>query len=258
MEPNFDAAYFRHGFFKNNVIAMHLLGRYIAGYGGKVPPPYSRYYMGGENDVRGFDIWSIGPWGYIPTEQSVPVYNSDGSQRVQQIVQNGKVSSIPVTQNVPGYTTIFPGGDTQGVFNFEYRIPIFGPVTLTPFFDAGLNRITRASQLGLSQDRINTLNAEFPQANFSARAVIAGATQAIRSSTGIELDVIMPVVNAPFRVYWAYNPNTVQTNLQAPLAVDRSSFPNDATYNAAIPALQQSYPFNERRSTFRFTIGRTF
>jgi outer membrane protein insertion porin family len=258
MEPNFDAAYFRHGFFKNNVIAMHLLGRYIAGYGGKVPPPYSRFYMGGENDVRGFDIWSIGPWGYIPTEQSVQVYNSDGSARVQQIVQKGQVTSIPVRQTVPGYTTIFPGGDTQGVFNFEYRIPIFGPVTLTPFFDAGLNRITRASQLGLAQSRIDTLNAEFPQANFRGRAVIAGATQAMRSSTGLELDVIMPVVNAPFRVYWAYNPNTVQTLLQAPLAVDRSSFPNDATYSIAIPGLQQSYPFNERRSTFRFTIGRTF
>jgi hypothetical protein len=40
--------------------------------------------------------------------------------------------------------------------------------------------------------------------------------------------------------------------------VDRSSFPNAATYNLAIPALQQAFPFNERQSTFRFTIGRTF
>jgi outer membrane protein insertion porin family len=257
-EPQFDAAYFHHGYWRNNVIAMHLLGRYIAGYGGKVAPPFSRYYMGGENDVRGFDIWSIGPFAYIPTQQAVPVYNNDGTGRVQQVIQNGQVTSLPVTMTVPAYTTIFPGGDTQGVFNFEYRIPIFGPVTLTPFFDAGLNRITRASQLGLNQGRVDTLNAIFPQSDFNARAVIAGATQAIRTSTGIELDVIMPVVNAPFRVYWAYNPNIVQTMLAAPLAVDRSSFPNAATYNLAIPALQQAFPFNERQSTFRFTIGRTF
>ena len=44
-----------------------------------MPPPYSRYYMGGENDVRGFDIWSISPAAYIPTTQTVPVYNNDGT-----------------------------------------------------------------------------------------------------------------------------------------------------------------------------------
>jgi outer membrane protein insertion porin family len=162
---------------------------------------------------------------------------------------------------IPAYTTIFPGGDTSGVFNFEYRIPIFGPVTLAPFFDAGLNRITRASQLGLNQDRVNQLNAIFPQSDFKARAVIAGATQAIRTSTGIELQVIMPVVNAPFRIYWAYNPNIVQTILQPPIAADRSMFPNDTTYQQAIygpTGVGQAYPYFERHSTFRFTIGRTF
>jgi len=29
--------------------------------GGKEVPPYSRFYMGGENDVRGFDLRSISP-----------------------------------------------------------------------------------------------------------------------------------------------------------------------------------------------------
>jgi outer membrane protein insertion porin family len=261
LEPTFDAAYFHRGYWRRNVIAMHLYGRYIAGYNGRVAPPYSRYYMGGENDIRGFDIWSISPAAYIPTSASVPVYNSDGTQRVQQIVQNGQVTTTPVQMQIPAYTTIFPGGDTSGVFNFEYRIPIFGPVTLAPFFDAGLNRITRASQLGLNQDRVNQLNAIFPQSDFKARAVIAGATQAIRTSTGIELQVIMPVVNAPFRIYWAYNPNIVQTILQPPIAADRSMFPNDTTYQQAIygpTGVGQAYPYFERHSTFRFTIGRTF
>jgi outer membrane protein insertion porin family len=258
MEPNFDAAYFRRGLWKNHVIGMHLYGRYIAGYGGRVAPPYSRYYMGGENDVRGFDIWSISPAAYIPTTQTVSVLNADGTARVQQVIQNGVVSTVPVTQQIPAYTTIFPGGDTSGVFNFEYRIPIFGPVALAPFFDAGLNRITRASQLGLNQGRVDQLNAMFPQSDFRARAIIAGATQAIRSSTGIELQVIMPVVNAPFRVYWAYNPSIVQTNLQPPIVADRSYFPNAESYNNALATFGRSYPYNERRSTFRFTIGRTF
>ncbi len=256
-EPTFDAAYFRRSL-RRNVIAMHLYGRYIAGYNGRVAPPYSRYFMGGENDVRGFDIWSISPIAYLPTTQTVNVYNPNGTQRLQQIVSNGQVTSIGATIQVPGYTPIVPGGDTAGVFNFEYRIPIFGPVTLAPFFDAGLNRITRASQLGLNPDRVNQLNALFPQSDFNARAVISGATQAIRTSTGLELQVIMPVVNAPFRVYWAYNPNIVQTYLQPPTVADRSYFPNDYTYNQALATLGQRTPYFEKHSTFRFTIGRTF
>jgi outer membrane protein insertion porin family len=258
LEPSFDAAYFRHGFWGKNVIAMHLYGRYIAGYSDKVPPPYSRFYIGGENDVRGFDIWSISPAAYLPTVQTTNVYNSDGTQRVQQIVQNGKVTTIPVTMQIPAYTTIFPGGDTSAVSNLEYRIPIFGPVTLAPFFDAGLNRISHPSQLGLNQDRVNQLNAMFPQTDFNPQAIIAGSTQKIRTSTGIELQVIMPVVNAPFRLYWAYNPTIVETVIQPPVVADRSYFPNAATYNSAVLLYGQAYPYRERRSTFRFTIGRTF
>ncbi len=30
-------------------------------------PPFSRFYMGGENDIRGFDIRSISPVTFIPT-----------------------------------------------------------------------------------------------------------------------------------------------------------------------------------------------
>jgi outer membrane protein insertion porin family len=102
------------------------------------------------------------------------------------------------------------------------------------------------------------LNGIFPQSDFRARAIIAGATQAIRSSTGIEFQVIMPVVNAPFRLYWAYNPNIVRTTLQPPIVADRTMFPNDITYNNAVALFGQAYSYPERRSTFRFTIGRTF
>ena len=47
----------------------------------------------------------------------------------------------PVSKAVASYQLVTPGGDTALVANFEYRIPIFGPVTLAAFFDAGLNRI---------------------------------------------------------------------------------------------------------------------
>jgi outer membrane protein insertion porin family len=77
-------------------------------------------------------------------------------------------------------------------------------------------------------------------------------------SVGLELQVLMPVVNAPFRVYWAYNPLVVDTNLQPPIVADRSLFPNNVTYQSALQAFGQSYPFDEQRHLFRFTIGRTF
>ena len=98
----------------------------------------------------------------------------------------------------------------------------------------------------------------FPEAAFPNRAVIAPGTQVPRMSTGLELQVLMPVVNAPFRVYWAYNPLRVEENLQPPIVADRSYFPNAATFANAIAHFGQQVPFFERASTFRFTIGRTF
>jgi outer membrane protein insertion porin family len=258
MEPTIDAKYFRAGFKKGHVIGMHALGRFVTGYGGRVAPPFNRFYMGGENDIRGFDIWGISPMAYVPSEASVNVFNNDGTQRVQKVIIDGQQAFVPVTQRIPVYQLIFPGGDTQVVTNVEYRIPIVGPVILAAFFDAGLNKISRPGQLALRPERVAELNGIFPQAGFNGRAAIAPGTQDIRTSTGLELQVIMPVVNAPFRIYWAYNPNIVQTFLQPPVVADRSLFPNQVTFLNSVAAFGQASPFFERKSTFRFSIGRTF
>ena len=259
IEPTMDLKYFRSGLFKGHVIGMHGLARFVSGFGGRVAPPFNRFYMGGENDVRGFDIWGISPMAYIPSEATVDVLNNDGSARTQRVVApDGSVAQIPVRQQIPIYQLIFPGGDTQVVTNFEYRVPLFGPVILAGFFDAGVNRISRPGQLTLNPSRITELNSIFPQAGFDGRARIAGGTQNIRTSTGIELQVMMPVVNAPFRLYWAYNPNIVQEWLQPPVVADRSLFPNQATFLRSVALWGQASPFFERRTTFRFSIGRTF
>jgi outer membrane protein insertion porin family len=110
----------------------------------------------------------------------------------------------------------------------------------------------------LNPDRVATLNAQFPEAAFPPRAVVAAGTQAIRMSTGLELQVLMPVVNAPFRIYWAYNPLRVDQYLQPPIVADRSYFPNAATFANALATFGLPQPFFEKASTFRFTIGRTF
>jgi outer membrane protein insertion porin family len=240
------------------VLAFHLLASTITGYGGKVAPPFSRTFIGGENDVRGFDFYSISPIGFIPSSASIAQLNPDGTQRTQKVLVNGVLTPQPVSLAVPTYQIITPGGDTHAVFNFEYRIPIVGPITLVPFFDAGMNRILYTNQLTVNPGQIANLDAQFPQAAYSNKVKLAPGTQATRISTGLELDVVLPIVQAPFRIYWAYNPTIVRQNLQPPVVVDRSMFPNNATFLQAIQNYGQAYPLFEKHSTFRFTIGKTF
>ena len=54
---------------------------------------------------------------------------------------NGNPTFTTVSNKIPSYQVVTPGGDTSLVANFEYRVPIFGPVTLAAFFDAGMNRL---------------------------------------------------------------------------------------------------------------------
>ena len=258
VEPSISSTYFRSGFRKGHVIGMRGLARLVTGYGGKVAPPFDRIYMGGENDVRGFEIWGISPIAFVPSSASVNVLNDDGSARMQKVINNGVESFTPVIQTIPIYQLVFPGGDTQVVTNVEYRVPIVGPVTLAAFFDAGVNRISLTNQLTMLPQRVDELNSLFPQAGFNGKAVIAGGTQKIRTSTGLELQIMMPVVNAPFRLYWAYNPTIVQEFLQPPIVADRSFFPNNATFLSSVAAFGRAAPFFERRTAFRFTISRTF
>ena len=261
IQPAFDFKYFKRApWHKTHILAFHATTSIISGYGGKEIPPFSRTFIGGEQDVRGFEIWGITPIAYIASSTSVPVYNTDGTPRTQRVVSGGLLTSVPVSMTVPSYQLITPGGDWQSVGNFEYRIPIAGPVTLAIFADAGVNRILQPNQLHMDPGRVNDLNLSFPQAGFTGKVQIAPGTEKVRASTGLEIQVLLPVVNAPFRVYFAYNPLRVVENLIPPIVADRASFPNNATFLNAIQnsGLGQIYPFDERRTMFRFTVGRTF
>jgi len=259
IHPTFDGQYYhRSPRWHKNVLAFHLTLSTLFGYGGKVAPPFSRIFMGGENDVRGFQFYSISPVAYIPSSSSAELLHPDGSAVVQKTLVNGVLTQSNISLPVPFYQIITPGGDTQGIFNFEYRIPIFGPVTLAPFFDAGLNKIAYASQLKVNPGQIALLNSQFPEAAFTNHVDIAPNTQRMRMSTGLELQVVLPIVQAPFRIYYAYNPIVVRQYLQPPIVADRSMFPNQTTFINAINTLSPAYPDYEQHGTFRFTIGRTF
>lgn len=261
LQPAFDAKYFKRApWHKTHILAFHATTSLITGYGGKEVPPFQRNFIGGEQDIRGFEFFEVTPYAYIASQTTVNVYNSDGSQRMQKVVSGGMLQSLPVTMNIPTYQLITPGGDWQSVGNFEYRIPIVGPVQLALFADVGVNRILQPNQLKMDPTYVGQLNQSFPEAGFNGKVIIAPGTQAPRASTGLEIDVTLPVVQAPFRVYFAYNPLRVNTNLVPPMVADRAMFPNNQTFLNAISnnGFGNIFPFDERRTLFRFTIGRTF
>jgi outer membrane protein insertion porin family len=74
----------------------------------------------------------------------------------------------------------------------------------------------------------------------------------------VELQVVLPIVQAPFRIYWAYNPSVVREYLQAPIVLDPARFPNSAAFLNTVNQFSPAYPNFEKHSVFRFTIGRTF
>jgi outer membrane protein insertion porin family len=85
-------------------------------------------------------------------------------------------------------------------------------------------------------------------------------------SNGAELQVILPIINAPFRLYYAYNPLRLYRDLPQQLAVDnntlRGFFPDSGaglfSYQQALQYYGAAYQLREPRKTFRLTVGTTF
>ena len=121
--------------------------------------------------------------------------------------------------------------------------------------------VTPGCMAGLppDSDTIKGWPADKARTSFSTPSVvIARQTMAMRSSVGVEFQIMMPVVNAPFRLYWAYNPQYVREFIVPPVVADRSMFPNETSYIRSISQVGQAYPFYEKNRLWRFTISRTF
>jgi outer membrane protein insertion porin family len=103
-------------------------------------PLYQRFFLGGETQIRGVNIRSVGP--------------VDELNRAL-------------------------GGNKYMLFNAEYYFDIGGPLRFLFFFDAG-------------QAFLEGQGFDFKE---------------LRTSTGMELRFIMPVLNVPFRLIYAWNPN---------------------------------------------------
>jgi outer membrane protein insertion porin family len=265
---------------RRNTIGFNVQGSYISGYAGLVSPPFQRFFMGGENDIRGFDIRSISPVAFLPSSNVITLTNPDGTP-VPKNPANPRLGNWTVP--IPVDQIVFPGGDLSVFTNLEYRITIAGPVAIVPFIDTGIDPVLRPSQLQIATVQYDqvigtqfgcaTLDAGFncqggktlgqmgavPPQNLQ----ILGATNwRPRMSTGLELQMFLPVVNAPFRIYWAYNPLRLDEQANPPIPITRSMFPagaaGDYTYHLAVNTFAPSFQLREPRKTFRFTVATTF
>lgn len=261
-----------------NVLGLHAQAAYITGFGGKEIPPFNRFYMGGEQDLRGYDIRSISPVSFIPTQSTQIISYADPQS-------GGAIRSFAIP--VLTYTATLPGADLQGFGNVEYRIPIVGPVQAVLFFDGGTDGIVNRNGLTLNPAALNDQNGtcsaiplslvcQFPSAKVGTGLPIQSGTNfRFRGSTGIEFVVRLPIVQAPFRIYYAYNVHRLHQTITAqPPFIEPSEIqylksaldpidPNIFKYQVAPQInLIQNNPgqlnYFEPATTFRFTVSRTF
>ena len=274
-----------------NVLAIRAQLAYIQGFGGDVAPPNNRFYSGGEADLRGFDIRGATPYGYIPNRVNVQLTNPDTNcvPRDPSNPQLGQCVQVPI----PVYGIVSIGGDTNFTSNIEYRIPIAGPVDFHLFDDFGIDAALNRGQLKQSPEGFASLTAPLygcpvynngscqggipgSQVGF-VRDIhpVAGTNFVPRMSLGGEISVLMPVINAPFRLYYAYNAlrlyerpycnsvlSTGKNMSCSAQLITRDMFPpGDAgtyTYNEAIQGYGAQNLFREPRKTFRLTVSTTF
>jgi outer membrane protein insertion porin family len=164
-------------------IGIRLQGQYIDPYGPTTAIPiYQKYFLGGEYTIRGFDLRSISP--------------------------RDPVSGIPI------------GGNKTLLFNAEYVVNVGGPVRVLAFYDAGEIRDVGHPFVLWDTVSKNVPPPSPPLTGIGPGNILidpknpppAGTTEviarysAIKTSTGFEVRFFMPVLNVPFRLIFAWNP----------------------------------------------------
>jgi outer membrane protein insertion porin family len=151
-------------------------------------PVFRRFFVGGETEVRGYDVNSIAPLA-----------------RVERFAMaNGNPPTFLSSEVRP------VGGDTELLFNAEYRVPIIWRLSSAAFFDIGTSFDTR----GLTKESFQTATQIQPT---GAPATIITVLKPLkpgqdflpsyRYSLGGELRFPIPVLNIPLRLIFAWNPN---------------------------------------------------
>ncbi|MEO7660082.1 MAG: outer membrane protein assembly factor BamA [Pyrinomonadaceae bacterium] len=131
-------------------------------------PAFERYFLGSENDIRGYESRSIGPVApfdtYITSRNVILTRNAAGTVNTDTGLTARDVAELVTLGQVTGFDGANPalftrnfrfiGSDTQLLANVEYRVPIFGPATLAFFGDVG-------SVFNLRKSGRQVINSEF-------------------------------------------------------------------------------------------------
>lgn len=262
-------------------------------------PLFERFFLGGEFDIRGYNFRSISP--VVPADSFLSTRNvsakiQDPADSTKLIdAPNGTVASSVIRnftfQAPEGNCTESPstncnvvrarrfftpiGGDTQFIYNLEYRVPVFSVLSIAAFADVGsaFNARKYKDQLSTTNFIRQTITPTGVTLNPAGRvatseelasaprdlfgnaigyrtiflegdsrdySIVRSSEQNVkfladvRSSMGLEFRVQMPVINVPFRLIFAYNPQA-KTDITDPTVL-----------------------FIERRTVMRFSVGRTF
>jgi outer membrane protein insertion porin family len=151
-------------------------------------PVFRRFFLGGETEVRGYDVNSIAPLA-----------------RVDRFVINEANAEPFLSSEVRPI-----GGDTELLFNAEYRVPIIWRLSSAAFFDIGTSfdarslvkesfeTMTHVQSTGAPVTVLTVLKPLKPGQDFLPR---------YRASLGGEIRFPIPVLNIPLRLIFAWNPN---------------------------------------------------
>jgi outer membrane protein insertion porin family len=214
--------------------------------------------------------------------------NPDGSV-VPRDPSNPTLGNVQIP--IPIYRLAAVGGDTQFTSQLEYRFPIISQVTFAFFTDFGVTVNTektqlRESELGISQIKsplygcpsvVNGTCQGGVSVPFSIYLKdVAGSNLVPRMSNGAYLQVFLPIINAPFVLYYAYNPLRLYKNLPQQLALPTNcptTYTQQQCFNTYFPinteagqfTAAQAYQFygsdyvlREPRKTFRLTVSTSF
>ena len=156
-------------------------------------PVYRRFFLGGETDVRGYDVNSIAPLALVE--------RFGIAQGSEPVLISSELRPI--------------GGDTDVLFNSEYRVPIVWQFSAAAFVDIGASFNVRA----LTVETFDTVTQVQPtgapatiRTILSPPGIPADALPHYRASLGGELRFPVPILNIPLRLIFAWNPNA-QRNL---------------------------------------------
>jgi outer membrane protein insertion porin family len=159
-------------------------------------PIFNRFFLGGETEVRGYEVNSIAPLA-----------------RVDRLLVIGGTSSLLATDIRP------IGGDTLMIANAEYRVPVTSWLSTAAFFDLGAAFNARKIEEQRFESPTLLQPGDVPATIVTVLRPLAngiGDLPNYRVSIGVELRFRVPAFNLPLRLIFAYNPNA-QRNPADPL-----------------------------------------